>query len=119
MKKISVMFAVAVFMSWAVTAFAAEGPMELPKGANASAQMHNQEGIKHWNQGHADEALKHFEEASAADPALGEAHFNEALALDKLGKHGEATMHFKAAKKNANGNEAIINSAILNSHINH
>lgn len=102
-----------------VSAMASEGPMKLPAGSNESANMHNEEGIKHFGMGHFEEALKHFEEAAAADKSIGEVHFNEAVALDKLGRHAEATMHFKAAKKNAGGNENIINSPILNAHIGH
>jgi TPR repeat protein len=30
---------------------------------------------------------------------LGEVHYNEAISLDKLGKHGEATKHFKIAQE--------------------
>ena len=91
--------------------------MKLQAGANAEANKHNEEGIDHWNQGHYDVALKHFQAASKIDSGIAETHFNEAICLDKLGKHGDATMHFKAAKKNAKGNEKILNSPILNGHI--
>ena len=101
------------------TALAGEGPLALPEGANSEANMHNEEGIKHWNQGHYDVALKHFKEASAIDSSLGEVHFNEAISLDKVGKHGMATMHFKAALKRAGGNAKILDSDILHGHIGH
>lgn len=119
MKKILIALIAVGFLALPVIAMADEGPMALPAGSDASANMHNEEGIKHWNKGHFDVALEHFEEAAAIDKSIGEIHFNEAVCLDKLGKHGEATMHFKAAKKNANGNDAIINSPILNAHIGH
>lgn len=93
--------------------------MALPAGSNSDAMKHNAEGIDHWGQGHYDVALKHFQAASKADSSLAETHFNEAISLDKLGRHGEATMHFKAAKKHAKGNENILNSNILNAHIGH
>ncbi len=102
-----------------VTSFAGEGPMSLPEGSNPSAVKHNKEGIDHWGQGHYDVALKHFQAASKADSSIAETHFNEAISLDKLGRHGEATMHFKAAKKRAGGNKAILNSPILNGHLGH
>ena len=102
-----------------LTALAGEGPLPFPEGANSEANMHNEEGIKHWNQGHYDVALKHFKEASSIDSSFGEVHFNEAISLDKIGKHGEATMHFKAALKRAGGNKKILNSAILHGHIGH
>ena len=54
---------------------------------------------------------------NAVDSALAEVHYNEAIALDKLGQHGEATKHFKIAQENANGNKAILESKILLSHV--
>ena len=86
------------------------------EGSNASAHKHNEEGISHYNQGHYDVALKHFQMASKVDSSVGESHYNEALCLDKLGKHGEATNHFYKARKYAKGNSAILESKILNAH---
>ncbi len=119
MKRLIILFLAMSLMIIPMTALAGEGPMQLPAGSNANANMHNEEGIKHFGKGHFDVALKHFEEAAAADKSIGEVHFNEAVALDKIGRHAEATMHFKAAKKNAHGNDKIINSPILNAHIGH
>ena len=95
----------------------AEGPLTLPDGSNTEAGEHNEEGILHYKEGHYDVALKHFQAASAVDSALAEVHYNEAIALDKLGQHGEATTHFKIAQENANGNKAILESKILLSHV--
>ena len=95
----------------------AEGPLTLPEGSNSQAIGHNEEGISHYKEGHYDVALKHFQKASAVDSALGEIHFNEAISLDKLGKHGKATQHFKIAHEKANGNKAILESQVLLSHI--
>ena len=117
MKKFWIIFAALIFISAPISALAQEGPMNLPAGSDASAVSHNKEGIDHWGQGHYDVALKHFQASAKIDSANGEIHFNEAICLDKLGKHGEATMHFKAAKKRANGNEKILTSPILNGHI--
>ncbi|CCQ91801.1 exported hypothetical protein [Nitrospina gracilis 3/211] len=117
MRKLLVSLVIAFVMMIPFSAMADEGPMKLPDSAPESAKMHNQEGIKHWNQGHYDVAFKHFEESAGIDASNGEIHFNEAIALDKMGQHGKATMHFKAAKSRANGNQAIINSPILNAHI--
>jgi Flp pilus assembly protein TadD len=61
-------------------------------------------------------ALKHFQVASKIDKSIGESHYNEALSLDALDRHGEATNHFYAARKYANGNPQILNSGILNAH---
>ena len=51
------------------------------------------------------------------ESSVAEIHFNEALALDKLGDHGGATEHFKVAQQNANGNSLILESKILLAHI--
>ena len=117
MKRFLVIIAALMFISAPISALAQEGPMNLPAGSDASAVSHNKEGIDHWGQGHYDVALGHFQASAKIDSANGEIHFNEAICLDKLGKHGEATMHFKAAKKRANGNEKILTSPILNGHI--
>ncbi|MBC8286146.1 MAG: tetratricopeptide repeat protein [Nitrospinae bacterium] len=114
----SVLFAL-LLISFPLMAFAGEGPMELPAGSNPGADMHNKAGIKHWGMGHADEALKHFKEAAGEDSSIAEIHFNEAVALDKLGDHGAATKHFAKAKKLANGNKKILDSPILNGHLGH
>ena len=94
----------------------AKGPLTLPEDSNTEAIGHNKEGISHYNQGHYDVALKHFKMASSIASGVGEAHYNEALSLDKLGRHGDATNHFYAARKKAHGNQAILKSGILNAH---
>ena len=119
MKKVILILAAVCLLGLPATSFAGEGPMSLPAGSNADAVKHNKEGIDHWGQGHYDVALKHFVAAAKADASSGEIHFNEAICLDKLGKHGEATMHFKTAKKNGAGNKALQNSKILNAHLGH
>ena len=98
--------------------FAEDGALKFPmrEGSSSSAHKHNEEGISHFNQGHFDVALTHFQMASKIDPRVGESHYNEALCLDKLDRHGEATNHFYAARKHAQGNPAILKSGILNAH---
>ncbi len=116
MRKVVSILIAAVFFSIPVIAFA-EGPMTLPDGASKEAKMHNQAGIKHYGMGHFDVALGHFQESAAIDASNGEIHFNEAISLDKLGKHGDATKHFGVARKKAGGNKAILESKILNAHL--
>ena len=94
-----------------------EGPLNLPAESDSEANTHNEEGILHYNEGHFDIALKHFREAGKTQSEIGEIHFNEALALDKLGDHGGASKHFKMAQENANGNTLILESKILLAHI--
>jgi len=119
MKKVFVVLAAVLFISFSQTAFAGgEGPMQFPmkEGSNAEAHKHNEEGIAAWNKGDIEAALMHFQVASKIDGSVGESHFNEAICLDKLGNHGGATMHFKAARANAHGNMKIVQSGILNAH---
>lgn len=116
MRRLSVISFALLFSLVSFAVHAGEGPLKLPDGADPSAVMHNDEGIASWNKGDYRAALMHFSEASKIDPS-GETHFNEAISLDKLGRHGDASMHFKAAKKNANGNEKILKSRILNAHL--
>ena len=93
-----------------------EGPLNLPAESDPEANTHNEEGISHYKEGHFDIALKHSREARKIQSEIGEIHFNEALALDKLGDHGDAAKHFKVAEENANGNTLILESKILLAH---
>ena len=93
-----------------------EGPLVLPEGSDPEANTHNGEGILHYKEGHFDVALGHFREAEKIKSGIGEIHFNVALALDKLGDHGDAAEHFKVAQDNANGNALILESKVLLAH---
>ena len=93
-----------------------ERSLHLPAESDPEANTHNEEGISHYKEGHFDIALKHFREAGKIQSEIGEIHFNEALALDKLGDHGDAAKHFKVAEENANGNALILESKILLAH---
>jgi len=115
MKKIFLVLATLLFVSTPLFAFA-EAPLSLQEDANIEAQEQNEEGILHFNQGHFDAALRHFEVSEKAQRTA-EVYFNEALVFDKLGKHGQATTHFKEAKTLANGNSKILDSEILNRHL--
>ena len=120
MKRVLIaLMALAVF-SIPVSVFAAD-PLGFPmkEGSDAGAHKHNEEGIMHFKKDHFGEALKHFTMSAKIDPKVGASHYNMALCLDKLGKHGEATNHFKAALKLANGRKEITESGILKGHIGH
>ncbi len=95
----------------------AGGALNAPEGATGAAE--NDEGVSHYVQGegHYDVAQEHFQKALAADAKLVEAHYNLALALDKLGSHGEATDHFKMALDLAPEDPRIRDSAILKAHV--
>lgn len=93
----------------------AETAVMAPSGS--PARMENDEGVSHYKQGHYDVAEVHFRKATEADPSLAVAHFNLALALDKLNKHGEATQHFKKALELAPDDPQIAQSKILKAHV--
>ena len=116
MRNLSLILFILIFTCLSVPAFAGQGTLKLPEGSNAVAYDHNEQGIFNYKQGYYEDALKHFQMASNIDSSVGESHYNEALCLDKLGKHGEATNHFYAARKYAKGNPAILGSKILNAH---
>ena len=93
----------------------AEGALTAPEGVAGAAE--NAEGINHFQQGHWDVAQEHFNKALAANANLAEGHYNLALALDKLGDHGEATNHFKMALDLAQEDPRIKDSGILKAHL--
>ena len=93
----------------------AEGALMATAGDAGAAE--NDEGVSHYQQGHWDVAQEHFTKAIAANAELPEAHYNLALALDKLGNHGEATKHFKKALELAPDNPKIADSKILKAHV--
>ena len=75
------------------------------------------DGIAHYNKSHWDVAEKHFREAVKADPESAEAHYDLALALDKVGNHTSAIEHFKKAQELGKDNPDIQNSPILHGHL--
>ncbi|MFQ5780042.1 MAG: tetratricopeptide repeat protein [Nitrospiria bacterium] len=89
----------------------------LASPAGAGDKGHNAEGIKHYNKGAWGKAELHFREAVKTDGDLAEAHYNLALALDKLRRHGEATKFFASALKLAPDNPDIAGSKILKDHL--
>jgi len=91
-----------------------DAPMMAP--ASSPGAKENDEGVTHAQKGNWDVAEGHFKKAIEADPKLAEAQFNLGLALDKLGKHGEATAAFKTALELAPTNPKIKDSPILKKH---
>lgn len=99
----------------ATTAAGADTTLMSP--ASSPGRADNDEGASHYKQGHWDVATDWFKKAVKADPNLAEAHYNLALALDKMGKHDEATAAFKKAIELAPTNPAIKDSPILKKHL--
>jgi tetratricopeptide (TPR) repeat protein len=118
MKKVLIFtaFVLTIFISAVVNA---EEPLsfKMHEGSQSGLSNHNNEGISHYKAGRFDEALKHFEAALNINPKCGEANFNKALTLDKLGRHKEAAEFFTHAMHHAQGNEKISHSKILGAHI--
>ena len=92
-----------------------EGALLATQGAAGAEE--NAEGVNHFQQGHWEVALQHFTKALATNANLPEAQYNLALALDKLGNHGEATNHFKMALSLAPEDSRIKDSGILKAHV--
>ena len=90
-----------------------EAPLILRAGAEPSAKMRNDEGIKHFKAGRNYDALLQFNQANLADPTSGEIHFNLGLALWNENKKERAIKHFKQAKKLARGNPKILRSKLI------
>ena len=96
---------------------AAGGETALMAPESSPGRAANDEGVTHAEKGHWDVAEEHFRKALEADPKLGEAQFNLGLALDKLGKHAEATAAFKKAAELSPDNKKITESEILKKHV--
>jgi len=84
---------------------------------NQEASNKNNEGVDHLVQGHYDVSKPLFEQAIAAKSSFAEAHFNLAVTLDGMGKHGEATESFKKAIEFGKDNPKISENALLKKHL--
>lgn len=93
------------------------GDAALMSPAGSAGRVENDEGVGHYKQGHWDVAQGHFRKAVAAEPKLVEAHYNLGLALDKMGKHEDATASFKKVVELAPPNSPIRDSVILKEHV--
>ncbi len=93
------------------------GGETLSAAADSKAASPVTEGNGHYGQGHYDVAAGWYEDALKADPNSAEAHYNLGLALDKMGRHEEAAVHFEEAKRLGGNNPAIANSEILKKHV--
>jgi Flp pilus assembly protein TadD len=92
-------------------------PLPVPADALPAAVKHNEEGIEQYRMGKWNLAKTHFEAAVQSNPPLAEAHYNLALALDKLGDHPGAATHFQHAGELAPNNLAITQSDVYLYHM--
>ena len=107
----------AIFVGVAAGADMSKTVPALKAAEGSKAQSAIAEGIAHYNKAHWDVAEQHFREALNADPQSAEAHYNLALALDKVGNHTSAIEHFKKAQELGKDNPDIQNSDILHGHL--
>ena len=114
---VTILLASVVLATGLVWADMGKTAVPLKTAPGSKAEMHNNEGIEHFTQGHWDVAKKHFMEAATSDPKSAEAHYNLALALDKAGDHKGATEHFKTAYELGKDNHDIQESGILKAHL--
>jgi Flp pilus assembly protein TadD len=91
------------------------GAISAPDAEKGAAE--NNEGVGHYKEGHWKTSAKHFREAIAVGPKLAAAHYNLALALDRLGDHGGATEHFREALNLAPDDPKIKDSKTLKEHL--
>jgi len=81
----------------------------VPVGVKQSTEQ----GIRAYQKRQYETAKTYFEEAVAAAPTSGEAHYNLGLVLFALGADGEARDHFIEAANLAPGNKVIWDSPAL------
>ncbi|MCF8721657.1 hypothetical protein [Nitrospina gracilis] len=98
-----------------------EGPLPLPSNKFGEVpediRLHNEKGIDAFLSRSFRDALDHFEMATQLAPGNGILLYNEAITLDKLDRHREATLRFEQAKELARGNQLILNSPVLQTHL--
>ena len=98
-----------------------EGPLTLPSAyfldIPDEVRKHNREGVDSFLARDFKKALEHFQAARRLDPKRGILLYNEAITLDRLDRHKEATIKFEQAKHHANGNQLILESPVLQNHL--
>jgi Tfp pilus assembly protein PilF len=81
--------------------------------AKPQAVAWTEQGTQAYQAKQFEEAKKFFEQAVAAEPQSGQAHYNYALALNALGKADAARRHFLEAANLAPGDKIIWDSPAL------
>ncbi len=93
-----------------------ERVLPAPAGTRPAALKAISEGNDLFEQDQWAAAKARYEAAIAADPTVAEAHYNLALALDRLGKQKLARKHYLEAANYAPGHKKIWNSRPLRRH---
>jgi Tfp pilus assembly protein PilF len=89
---------------------AVDGPLKAPSGAAPTAVAALDAGNSLFEAGQWEQAHAQYEVAVTAEPMLAEAHYDLALALDRLGRKNEAVAHYRRAANLAPGNRVIWNA---------
>ena len=87
--------------------------LSAPSGTNPSALIYLNAGNQRFTEGRWGAAKLQFEQAVKAQPKLAEAHYNLALALERLGDAEQAKHHYIEAANLAPGHKVIWNSPPL------
>lgn len=126
LRNIAIMTAL-LLVIWCESAWSREeAPLDLPrtegsKSFDLKIDQANKEGIQFYFQGNYEYAVDRFTKAVSLaqqlrDPSQGITHYNLALSLHKSGRHEEATKQFYSARRFARGNQAILESDLLQMH---
>lgn len=84
-----------------------------PAGTSARAAPFMSEGDRHFLAKDWAGAIQAYQSAVAQQPDLAEAHYNLAVALDRMGDHTEARKHYLTAANFAPGHKVIWDSPPL------
>jgi Tfp pilus assembly protein PilF len=85
-------------------------PLKAPAGTPRSAINALDTGNALFEAGQWEQARGQYELAVTADPTMAEAHYDLALALNRLGRNNEAMTHYRKAADLAPGNRVIWNA---------
>lgn len=88
-------------------------PLPAPAGVSAKAAAHMMEGDRLFQTRDWAGAGQAYQAAVAQQPDLAEAHYNLAVALDRMGNKEEARKHYVTAANLAPGNKVIWDSPPL------
>ena len=88
-------------------------PLALEGEVKSQATMLTEQGTEAYQAHQFEEAKRYFQQAVAAEPQSGQAHYNYALALNALGDSEIARKHFMEAADLAPGDKVIWDSPAL------
>jgi Tfp pilus assembly protein PilF len=88
-------------------------PLVIEGDVKSQATMLTEQGTQAYQAKQFEEAKRYFEQAVAAEPQSGQAHYNYALALNALGDSEVARQHFIEAADLAPGDKIIWDSPAL------